>query len=675
MVNARSPGTAGVASSDPAALLFQDFLDRQPLLAAINVVIATLTEVVLARGVPSGASLAWLAAMLAAQCARIAIWRGARRGSVGGTALPQLLTLATALTGLLWGVAGVVTVRYGPPAAGLLVPFVLAGMSAGSITALPSHPPAFFVFIWATLLPYALHLAGSGDTVARSMAGITLLYAAGLSAVGWQIHRTLRQAAEVSLQNTVLVDRLDAARHGLEATVASRTTELRASNAALLREVADRRRSEDRVRYLLAHDPLTNLPNRLLLLDRLSQALARSRRYGTKTAVLLFDLDRFKDVNDSFGHPAGDRLLCELANRVLAAVRASDTLARFGGDEFALVAPDLTEGAEFHAAGPAGRRRLPHAVRSGRGRVSVTVSVGAALYPEHGEDADALLRAADAALYLAKGAGKDRMALYSQALHSAQEFRRQLEDELRRAIDRDEFHLAFQPRYDILSREVVAVEALLRWQHPQFARLPTDQFVAVAEASGLIGEIGRWVLGAACDQARRWREAGHPIRMAVNLSAIEFRHPNLPTQIRGTLDRFGLAPDQLELEITESAYMEREAEGPHPGLEEVRRLGVRLAIDDFGTGWSSLAYLKWLPFDVIKIDRSFVRNLGEDPRDEAIVATIVTLARQLDKTVVAEGVESEGQLQVLRRLGCHEAQGFLLGRPERPEVIAALLAA
>ena len=366
MVNARSPGTAGVASSDPAALLFQDFLDRQPLLAAINVVIATLTEVVLARGVPSGASLAWLAAMLAAQCARIAIWRGARRGSVGGTALPQLLTLATALTGLLWGVAGVVTVRYGPPAAGLLVPFVLAGMSAGSITALPSHPPAFFVFIWATLLPYALHLAGSGDTVARSMAGITLLYAAGLSAVGWQIHRTLRQAAEVSLQNTVLVDRLDAARHGLEATVASRTTELRASNAALLREVADRRRSEDRVRYLLAHDPLTNLPNRLLLLDRLSQALARSRRYGTKTAVLLFDLDRFKDVNDSFGHPAGDRLLCELAHRVLAAVRASDTLARFGGDEFALVAPDLTEGAEFAAAGTAGRRRLPHPVRFGR---------------------------------------------------------------------------------------------------------------------------------------------------------------------------------------------------------------------------------------------------------------------------------------------------------------------
>ena len=197
--------------------------------------------------------------------------------------------------------------------------------------------------------------------------------------------------------------------------------------------------------------------------------------------------------------------------------------------------------------------------------MSVTVSVGAALYPEHGEDADTLLQAADAALYLAKGAGKDRMALYSQALHSAQEFRRQLEVELRRAIDRDEFHLEFQPRYDIASRQVVAVEALLRWQHPQFARLPTDQFVAVAEASGLIGEIGRWVLGAACEQARRWREAGHPIRMAVNLSAIEFRHPNLPRQIRGTLDRFGLARTSSSWKSPRAPTWSARPKAPIPG--------------------------------------------------------------------------------------------------------------
>jgi EAL domain-containing protein (putative c-di-GMP-specific phosphodiesterase class I) len=305
----------------------------------------------------------------------------------------------------------------------------------------------------------------------------------------------------------------------------------------------------------------------------------------------------------------------------------------------------------------------------------VTISIGAAVFPEHGRDADALLRAADAALYLAKGAGKDRVALYSQALHSAQEFRRRVEAELRHAAERGEFGLVYQPRFDLVTRRLIAVEALLRWRHPEFGDLPTDQFIAVAEASGLIGDIGRWVLGAACDQGRRWRDAGHPIRIAVNLSAVEFRHPNLPLQIAAALAQAGLDPSLLELEITESAYMEREADKPHPGVEEVRRLGVRLAIDDFGTGWSSLAYLKWLPFDVLKIDRSFVRNLGDDPRDEAIIATIVTLARQLDKTVVAEGVETERQLQALRRLGCQEAQGFLLGRPTPPEAIADLLAA
>ena len=280
--------------------------------------------------------------------------------------LAELLTLASALTGLVWGSAGVVLIRYDGAPASILVPFVLAGMSAGSITALPAHPPAFFVFIWAALVPYALQLGASPDAMSRAMAGITLLYAAGLSLVGWQVHRTLRRAAELNLQNATLVHRLDDARQGLEATVATRTMELRATNAALLREVAERRRSEDRVRHLLAHDPLTNLPNRLLLLDRIQQALARSTRYGTKTAVVIFDIDRFKDVNDSFGHPAGDRLLRDLADRVQAAVRGSDTVARVGGDEFALVAPDLSDGGETDGCRATPARRMPPAVRPGR---------------------------------------------------------------------------------------------------------------------------------------------------------------------------------------------------------------------------------------------------------------------------------------------------------------------
>ena len=675
-----STGAGSVAIStetvDAATLLRQDFLGRQPLLALINLAIAAITAAVLAGAAPMLAVLGWFGTIVAAQLTRLGLWHASRRATgPGRRRAARLLTLASAATGLAWGTAGLVPASYATPPASMMVPFVLAGMCAGAIVVLPAHPPAFFAFIWPALLPYAIRLAADGEMLTRAMALAAILYGAALSAAGWQAHRTLRRAAELNLQNAHLVARLDLARRGLEATVTQRTAELRATNVALLREVAERRRTEDRVRHLLAHDPVTNLPNRLMLLDRLGQALARSRRNGTRTAVMLLDVDRFKDVNDSFGHPAGDQLLRSLAGRMRAAIRASDTLARFGGDEFALVSPDLTEGGE--AMRLAGRVieacHAPFELEGGR--VQVTISLGIALCPEHGADADALIRAADAALYHAKGEGRDRVMVYSQTIRSAQELRLRVEGALRDAILRHELQLAYQPRFDLTNRRMIAVEALLRWRHPEFAALPTEQVIAVAEASGLIGEIGRWVLGAACTQARQWRDAGHPIRIAVNLSALEFRHPDLPRQISGTLERCRLAPEQLELEITESAYMEREAEAPHPGLEEVRRLGVRVAIDDFGTGWSSLAYLKWLPFDVIKIDRSFVRNLGDDPRDEAIVATIVTLARQLDKTVVAEGVESEVQLRTLRRLGCHEAQGFLLGRPERPEAIAARLAA
>jgi EAL domain-containing protein (putative c-di-GMP-specific phosphodiesterase class I) len=308
-------------------------------------------------------------------------------------------------------------------------------------------------------------------------------------------------------------------------------------------------------------------------------------------------------------------------------------------------------------------------------RLPVTVSMGAALFPEHGPDADSLLRSADLALYAAKAGGRDRFLLYTELLHTAQQDRRRLEVELRRALERGQLRLAYQPRFALPGRRLMAVEALLRWDHPEFGRLPTDRFIAVAEASGLIREIGRWVLDTACEQCRRWRDAGHPVRVAVNLSAVEFRQRNLLAGIRRSLDRTGLEPALLELEITESACMERDGDAIESGIADLKRLGVRLAIDDFGTGYSSLAYLKWLPFDVLKVDRSFVRNLGEDARDEAIVTTIITLARQLDKIVVAEGVESPRQLETLQRLGCHEAQGYLLGRPAPAEAIEVLLAA
>ena len=260
-------------------------------------------------------------------------------------------------------------------------------------------------------------------------------------------------------------------------------------------------------------------------------------------------------------------------------------------------------------------------------------------------------------------------------MHAALQERRRLALDLQQACERGQLRLAYQPRFALTDRRLVAVEALLRWDHPELGTLPPAQFIAVAEGSGLIREVGRWVLNTACAQSRAWRDAGRPLCVAVNLSAVEFRQPDLPEQIRRSLAHAGLEPDLLELEITESACMDPESDALEPGIAEIKRLGVRLAIDDFGTGYSSLAYLKWLPFDVLKVDRSFVNNIDGDPRDEAIVTTIITLARRLEKTVVAEGVENSRQLEALARLGCHEAQGFLLGRPVPPEAIDALLAA
>ena len=670
-------GPAEGQRTDPEQLLLRDLLDRQPLLALINLPVALVAAAILADAVPQVWLWPWLALVTGVQALRAVLWLAVRRHLVplSHARLGPALTATATVAGLAWGAAGVLFGGGSGMAQGVFVPFLLAGMSAAAVTALPGHPPAFFAFVWAALAPYAARLAFEPDRVSHAMALITLIYAGGLSAVGYQVHRTLRRAAELHLQNASLVRRLDGARQHLEATVAHRTLALQAANDALSTEVAERRRSEERVRHLLAHDPLTNLPNRLLLFDRLDQALARSRRFGSKTGVMVFDIDRFKEINDTFGHPAGDRLLVDLADRIKAVVRATDTAARIGGDEFALVAPDLADGGQVSFLAQRLLDACGQPFDLGDHALKISMSIGAALFPEHGQDADSLLRAADAALYAAKASGRGRFGLYSQTLHAALQERRRLALDLQQACERGQLRLAYQPRFALTDRRLVAVEALLRWDHPELGTLPPAQFIAVAEGSGLIREVGRWVLNTACAQSRAWRDAGRPLCVAVNLSAVEFRQPDLPEQIRRSLAHAGLEPDLLELEITESACMDPESDALEPGIAEIKRLGVRLAIDDFGTGYSSLAYLKWLPFDVLKVDRSFVNNIDGDPRDEAIVTTIITLARRLEKTVVAEGVENSRQLEALARLGCHEAQGFLLGRPVPPEAIDALLAA
>ncbi|MFO1071428.1 MAG: EAL domain-containing protein [Geminicoccaceae bacterium] len=673
-------GTASltVAPLDADRLLLLDLLRRQPLLAAINLTVASLAVLLVLRDqVPGGPLAAWLIGLAGVQGVRLALWLGLRSQHahpLGEMALGWLLTALAVATGLCWGLAGVLFGVGDRPSA-QFVPFLLAGMSAGAVTALPGHAPSFFAFVWAALLPYACRLAGESGPLAPAMALTTLLYAVGLSAVGYQVHRSLRQAAGLHSQNAELVRRLDLARQELEARVASRTVELQNANDALSAEVAERRRSEARVRHLLAHDALTNLPNRILLFDRLEAALARCRRFGGRAAVLVFDVDRFKAINDHYGHPLGDLLLRELAERVRSTIRATDTAARLGGDEFAIVSPDMGEPGKVEILAQRLLEACARPFHLGEQQLEVSISIGAALYPEHGEQSDALLRAADAALYAAKAEGRGRFTRYSRTLHAVVEGRRRLERDLREAARAGQFRLLYQPRYVLADRRLVAVEALLRWEHPVLGTLAPDRFIDVAQASGQMREIGRWVLDRACAQSRAWRDAGRPLCVAVNLSPAEFRQPQLAQQVGRCLAETGLDPSLLELEIGESVCLERDGAAVTPSVTELKRLGVRLAIDNFGTGYTSLAYLKWLPFDVLKVDGSFIGNVDRDPRDEAIVTTIVALARRLDKIVVAEAVENADQLATLARLGCHQAQGFLLGRPAPAEAIDLLLAA
>jgi diguanylate cyclase (GGDEF)-like protein/PAS domain S-box-containing protein len=443
------------------------------------------------------------------------------------------------------------------------------------------------------------------------------------------------------------------------------------------RDVSGKRRAEERMRHQALHDELTGLPNRNLLQDRLRQALAHARRGGWQVGVLLLDLDDFKDVNDTLGHPAGDRLLRAIAERLAGVIRASDTLARLGGDEFAIVQPGpgcSPDGAAELARRLIGALEAPLSLDGQELRVGA--SVGVAIAPGDGEDADELVRRADLALYRAKTDGRGRHQFFEAALDAAVQARKRLESELRRAVARGEFVLHYQPQLDLATGGPAGVEALVRWRHPERGLVGPAEFVPLAETCGLIGPLGAWVLDEACRQARDWERRGSPTRVAVNLSPAQLRQAGgVPRAVDEALRRHGLDARWLELEITESVLLDRSDGTTDRALQELAARGVRLALDDFGTGYSSLSHLRRLPVATIKVDRSFVRGIGRDQDDEALVRAIVALGRNLGKRVVAEGVESQAQLALLRQLGCDAAQGFLLGRPQEADGLMFLPAA
>ncbi len=465
---------------------------------------------------------------------------------------------------------------------------------------------------------------------------------------------TERRAADEALKR---------ARDELEVRVLERTAELAGANALLQGEIVERRQAEARVHHMAYHDSLTGLPNRALLADRLDRAMLAAQRSDRRLAVMFLDLDRFKTINDSLGHLTGDQLLKEVASRLCRAVRASDTVARLGGDEFVVLVPGIrsTDEAARVAEKIIEALAVPFPLE-GR-MLHITPSIGICIYPDDGADVETLMRHADGAMYHAKAAGRNNYQFFTQKMNVAAAQHFELESSLRSALALGQFEPHFQPIIDIASRRVHTMEVLLRWRRPNQGLVMPDSFIPLIEENGLIVPIGEWVMRRACEQSVEWQRMGlEPVPLAVNLSPRQFMHRGLVDSIRRILDETGIDPSLIEFEITETALMQH---GEHTMeiLGQINAMGIRLSIDDFGTGYSSLAYLKRFPVKKIKIDRAFIKDLEESAEDRAIVAAIIALSGSLQLSVVAEGVETEGQFALLQAQGCHYAQGYLFSRP------------
>jgi diguanylate cyclase (GGDEF)-like protein/PAS domain S-box-containing protein len=438
-------------------------------------------------------------------------------------------------------------------------------------------------------------------------------------------------------------------------------------------DITERKVAEEQVQFLAYYDALTGLPNRALLQDRLSKALASARRQKDKVALLFLDLDRFKDTNDSLGHSLGDLLLQNVAERLKRCAREQDTVARLGGDEFLIVLTNVKEIADAFVAA----ERFMHAMTTEfvvQGHsLSISCSVGISMFPENGTDSEILIKNADAAMYCAKESGRNSFRFFTEDMNAQGVERLTLENGLRLALDKKELFLVYQPQVDIVSGSIIGLEALLRWQHPTLGLVPPDKFIRIAENCGLIVPIGEWVLRTACSQARKWQDEGIPaVSVAVNVSAVQFRQEGFCQLIRKVLDETGLAPQHLELELTEGLLLAN-ADVTFSVLQELTDMGLTLAIDDFGTGYSNFTYLRQFRVSKLKIDRSFIRDVAVNPDYVAITTAIISMAKSLNIKVIAEGVEDEAQMSFLRAHQCDEIQGYYFSKPLAVDKVAEKL--
>lgn len=427
-------------------------------------------------------------------------------------------------------------------------------------------------------------------------------------------------------------------------------------------DITQRKQMEEKIRQLAYRDSLTDLPNRRYFVNRLRQEVKRAKKSDVSLAVMFLDLDRFKFVNDSWGHATGDFILNEAAQRIRKSLRKTDVVARMGGDEFTVLLTDVASEEQLEPLAQRIQSNMQEPVQIPGQLYTPSCSIGLAFFPRDASDADSLLARADTALYHVKERGGNGFAFFRKEMEEKSLERMLLENELRKAIERGEFHLDYQPKFDLSAGKIVGVEALVRWRHPELGTIPPNQFITLAEETGLIVRLGEWVLRRACEQNKAWQKKGFPhLPVSVNLSVRQLEKQDIVRQVQAVLAETGLDPQWLELEITESVFANiDDAAGI---LQRLRSLGVKISIDDFGTGYSSFSYLKHLPIDTLKIDSSFIRDVHKNEESQAIVKAVLTFAQALGLNVVAEGVERQEQLDVLNKDGCCQAQGFLFSKP------------
>ncbi|MEO5573904.1 MAG: EAL domain-containing protein [Gammaproteobacteria bacterium] len=607
---------------------------------------------------------AWLVLSMAVILARFALY--ARYMRITPTPAEarrwiRYFTVGAGLMGITWSLLAVKFFPLSDVSHQLLIIFVIGGVSVGAIGVLSASPGAYLAYVLPAMLPLSFELYAQHDATYTSMCLFLVVYTLSLLGTFRMVHRNLIENIRIKLKNEHLTKSL---------SLMQRIEEI---NQELASEVGERKRVEDRMRHLAYHDALTGLPNRSLLKDQLGKLLDTAQLTQQQVGVLFIDLDRFKTINDSLGHAAGDQLLRLCTERLARCLRHSDIIARPGGDEFVVVLPNLQ-------GTPDAVQVANHIVESmvrpfdlNGHQVHVSCSIGISVYPGDGDGFDSLLKNADAAMYAAKSMVRGGYQFFTPQMAVQARQRLSLEGDMHEALQHGEFVLHYQPELDLECGKVVAVEALVRWQHPQQGLLAPDRFIPIAEETGFIGTLGEWVIKTACAQLKAWQDEGIPsLCLAVNVSPHQFRRGNFVQMLQDTLSENGLPASHLELEITENTLLLDDAHTIDI-LLKLSAMGVGIVIDDFGVGYSNLAYLKRFTINKIKIDRSFIVDMEATTEDADLVSAIIAMGHSLKHKVVAEGVETVQQRARLQTLGCDYMQGYLACRPLAAEPLLSVL--